>query len=141
MILNTIFEAIKFDKSNLSDEDKLKLNEFISICKNKEREVYSNRMNLKSFNQIDFYNSFKGTDIQLDKFIDFLIQEYNYYNIENKSEDEIKNIILEYYNSLSKKMFPKELRIDVTINSIFPIRKNIKLVNDMKTFLMENISE
>ena len=71
------------------------------------------------FNQAEFFLTFKGKNEGLDKFIDFLLQEIETYNIENKSEEEIKEIAAKYCNSLKQADRLITNRIPVTIHTLF----------------------
>lgn len=117
MILNVSVEFAKFDKSELKPELRSDFLNFLEKSRVKMQEIAETKNN--EFNQAEFFLTFKGKNEVLDKFIDFLLQEIETYNIENKSEEEIKEIAAKYCNSLKQADRLITNRIPVTIHTLF----------------------
>jgi nicotinic acid phosphoribosyltransferase len=117
MILNVSVEFAKYDKSEIKPELRSDFINFLEKSRVKMQEVAETK-NIE-FNQAEFFLTFKGKNEALDKFIDFLLQEIETYNIENKSEEEIKEIASKYCNSLKQADRLITNRVLVTIHTLF----------------------
>lgn len=118
MILHTNIEALKFDKKSLSKEENEFFLNFLRSCREKEIHIF--RLDNKDeYNQKEFYLTFKDKNEKLDQCIDMLISTIDEYSIENKTEEEVINIINKYFDTIPSDKFNEMTRRNITLSSFF----------------------
>ena len=119
MIFHTFIEFTKVKKDDYSREDKEIISEFLRKCKEKEIEYFKLNNTDSSFNQKDFYLEFKGKSEVLDGIIDFLISEFDQYEIAGKSDEEALVIIEKYFDSLNHLDRDPMTKRNITLSTFF----------------------